>query len=388
MADTSVYASTTDDTRDSEEPTVNARLTLNPAVDAITTWGATRSQLEAILEGMAEGLLVFDAEHREVVYLNRAARTLLGFARDEGKRSLEWYNEQFPLSFPDGSPVPKGERPMSRILQGESFTGLELHFARDGALPRTGSFGGTLVQDSVLLGVLTLQDISARFEAEARFRAAFHASPTPTSIIRLSDARFVDVNARFTELTGFSRDELLGHTLSELNLRIESEKRDLAMERSKVGSMPTLERNLRRKDGTVLRVSSTGEVIVIDGERHLLDTFVDLTEQRRSEEELLQAIEEVMRDTSWFSRGVVEKLTNLRARAQNQEPPAELRELTPRERQVLGLMAQGQDNEQVAAILGISRNTVRNYVAGVYGKLGVSSRAEAVVWARERGITS
>ena len=356
--------------------------------DVITTWGATRSQLEAIVEGMSEGLLVFGADSREVLYLNEAARTLLGFAKEEGKRSLEWYDEQFPLTYPDGSPVPKDERPMSRVLRGESFTGLELHFARDGALPRTGSFGGTLVKDSVVLGVLTLQDISARFEAEARFRAAFHASPTPTSIIHLRDGRFVDVNERFVELTGYSRDELVGHTPEERNLHVETEKRNLAMERSKVGRMPTLERDLRRKDGTTLQVSTTGEVIAIDGELHLLDTFIDLTEQRRTEEQLLQAIEEVMRDTSWFSRGVVEKLTNLKARAQNQPPPVELQELTPRERQVLGAMARGQDNEQIAENLEISRNTVRNYVAGVYGKLGVSSRAEAVVWARERGITS
>ena len=239
-----------------------------------------------------------------------------------------------------------------------------------------------------MLGVLTFREVTARLEAEQRFRAAFHASPTPTSIVRLSDGRFVDVNARFTELTGFERDELLGRDPAEFNLHVETEKRNLALQKGQTGSLPPLERNLRHKDGSQVRVSTVGEIIAIDGETHLLDTFVDLTEQRRSEEALVQAIEEVMRDTSWFSRGVVEKLTNLKARAQSQEPPTELGELTPRERQVLGRVAQGQDNEQIAQDLGITRNTVRNYVAAVYGKLGVSSRAEAVVWARERGIVS
>ena len=94
-----------------------------------------------------------------------------------------------------------------------------------------------------------------------------------------------------------------------------------------------------------------------------------------------------MRDTSWFSRSVVEKLANLKARAQEYDS-VEVQELTRRERQVLGALAQGLNNDQIAESLGISKNTVRNYVAGVYGKLGVSSRAEAVVWARERGIVN
>ena len=45
----------------------------------------------------------------------------------------------------------------------------------------------------------------------------------------------------------------------------------------------------------------------------------------------------------------------------------------------------GARNDQIASELGISYSTVRNYVARLYEKLGVHSRAEAVVWARERG---
>lgn len=44
------------------------------------------------------------------------------------------------------------------------------------------------------------------------------------------------------------------------------------------------------------------------------------------------------------------------------------------------------NNEQIAAELGIVTQTVRNYISALYDKLGVNSRAEAIVWARERGI--
>lgn len=63
-----------------------------------------------------------------------------------------------------------------------------------------------------------------------------------------------------------------------------------------------------------------------------------------------------------------------------------LRELTAREREVLDLVAQGLDNNRIAAALQISEKTARNHVSRVFGKLGVNSRAQAVVVARDAGL--
>lgn len=61
------------------------------------------------------------------------------------------------------------------------------------------------------------------------------------------------------------------------------------------------------------------------------------------------------------------------------------RTLTPRERQLLELLARGLDNLQIAAHLTVSEKTVRNKVSAVFDKLGVGSRAQAIVLAREAG---
>jgi len=61
-------------------------------------------------------------------------------------------------------------------------------------------------------------------------------------------------------------------------------------------------------------------------------------------------------------------------------------ELTARERQVLELLARGLANDEIAARLGISAKTVRNQVSAVFDKLGVSTRAQAIVKAREAGL--
>jgi DNA-binding NarL/FixJ family response regulator len=56
-----------------------------------------------------------------------------------------------------------------------------------------------------------------------------------------------------------------------------------------------------------------------------------------------------------------------------------LNKLTPRERQVLGLMAQGKTNKEIAAVLVTSQGTVKTHVAHIFRKLGVSDRIGAVL---------
>jgi DNA-binding NarL/FixJ family response regulator len=62
--------------------------------------------------------------------------------------------------------------------------------------------------------------------------------------------------------------------------------------------------------------------------------------------------------------------------------------LTPREREVLELLAGGLRNKEIAARLGTSEKTVQFHVANLYGKLGVSSRAEATRAALDRGLVA
>jgi len=59
--------------------------------------------------------------------------------------------------------------------------------------------------------------------------------------------------------------------------------------------------------------------------------------------------------------------------------------LSPREREVLALLAEGLGNAQIAARLSISEKTVRNHVSNLFDKLGVWTRAQAIVFARDRG---
>jgi DNA-binding NarL/FixJ family response regulator len=59
--------------------------------------------------------------------------------------------------------------------------------------------------------------------------------------------------------------------------------------------------------------------------------------------------------------------------------------LTPRQGELVELIAQGLDNAQIAARLGLSEKTVRNHITSIFAKLEVESRSQAIVLARDAG---
>lgn len=62
------------------------------------------------------------------------------------------------------------------------------------------------------------------------------------------------------------------------------------------------------------------------------------------------------------------------------------RALSPREREILARIAQGRTNIEIGKQLFISEKTVRNHVTRILDKLGVRSRAQAIVLAKDRGL--
>jgi DNA-binding NarL/FixJ family response regulator len=78
--------------------------------------------------------------------------------------------------------------------------------------------------------------------------------------------------------------------------------------------------------------------------------------------------------------GAMVELSRLRSGAREDGPAAGL---SMRERQVLGLVATGKTNRQIASQLGISEHTVARHVSGIFSKIGVSSRTAAGAFAFE-----
>ena len=98
----------------------------------------------------------------------------------------------------------------------------------------------------------------------------------------------------------------------------------------------------------------------------------------RAAQDVVDAIRTVAEGGSLFTPRSIAQLLNSR-----REVEAQLERLTPREKEVLRLMAEGTSSREIAHRLGISYTTVRTHIRSLGSKLGVHSKLEAIVKARE-----
>lgn len=105
-----------------------------------------------------------------------------------------------------------------------------------------------------------------------------------------------------------------------------------------------------------------------------------------SRQELLTAVRQVLRGESILNGALAARaLQRLTHDPASYDGPAPER-LTPREREVLQLLAQGQTNREIAGQLSVSVGTVKIHVEHIIAKLGVSDRTQAAVRALESGL--
>jgi PAS domain S-box-containing protein/excisionase family DNA binding protein len=126
------------------------------------------------------------------------------------------------------------------------------------------------------------------------FVKVFDATPLPISISTLVEGILLDVNASLLQLTGYAREEIIGHTTGEINIYSHPEDRqrirELLLAR---GAIRDLEINFRLKSGEVRTGQLSAEIIEFNGERCVLATVTDITERRKLERAVQARAEEL-----------------------------------------------------------------------------------------------
>jgi PAS domain S-box-containing protein len=474
------------------------------------------THLEQLMAGLTAGVILVDPSG-VLINANAAALRMHGVADLAGLgATADDYCQRFCLRFRNHHRLAKREYPIMRMLAGESFPDLVVEVAPVGQNePRWTHEVHDVVMDEdggdPDCLALVIQDVSERYDAEARFEAMFQANPAPALILRLSDQRFIRVNAGFAELCGCPRQAVEGKHLRDLDIlagaterrahiserlaaaetipQVEAElplpdgstrlvvlagqpievadqrcmlftfadleprrqaetalrssehrastmfrlapvamavtshpenlvvevneaferltghgaaeligravddvqlwhdadlRRTTEAEIARRGGIRTCDVRVMPKEGEPVECLVSAEAIDVRGERCVLWLYQDVTARRHSEIELVEAIEAVMKDASWFSRSIMDKLATLRSG--NPATMSASVELSGREREVLELLCVGLDDKAIASTLGLSGNTVRNHVSRLYARIGVNRRSAAVIWARERGI--
>lgn len=99
-------------------------------------------------------------------------------------------------------------------------------------------------------------------------------------------------------------------------------------------------------------------------------------------EELAQAIRAAHKGYTQLGPGLFQKTFNpRRPPATTAGPPPELAELTPREREVMSLIATGASNREIAETLYITEKTVKNHVSSILSRLNLRDRTQIAVFA-------
>ena len=133
---------------------------------------------------------------------------------------------------------------------------------------------------------------AALAESEARFSAAFQASPAFLGIMRASDEKYVLANDAFVNWLGFSQEEVLGRTCIELGLWENLEERDQVLEDMRaLGSIRQRECRWKNRDGETFTILLSAETIKLNDTPHMLSMAMDITQRKRAEEELIITLE-------------------------------------------------------------------------------------------------
>ncbi len=241
----------------------------------------------ALLAQEARDIILVVGRDGRILEANRAASTTYGYSP----------KELLALTIHDLR-APETHSLTARQMARADAAGIlfeTMHRRKDGsAFPvEVSSRGIQWGRRRVLLSIV--RDITERVEAqqalrlsEARFGAAFRASPDGIAITTLADGRVIEVNESGLRLLGYARDEVIGRTVEELRIWIHPEDRArlFVPPLQDHGAVRGLEVELRPKVGKPVVVLASAETLDIGGEHCLLTVLHDITKRKRAEKAL------------------------------------------------------------------------------------------------------
>lgn len=257
---------------------------------------------------------------------------------------------------------------------GELFDGKVHHsewrFRRKDGSIFIGEVAGRALPDGRLQGIV--RDITERKraehalrESEERFAKAFNASPLALTISSLATGKLLEVNQTFVDVTGYSRDEAIGHTTVELGLWANIDDRKKEMERVlQTGNVRNSEYVFRRRNGDEVVGLLSAERIELGSEPCALTVIQDITERKHNELAIAQQNKRLA--VLWEAAGVLLK---------TEDPDPMLRGLFEKIRDSLGLdvyfnfmVDETRDELRLVSCAGIDDATAQSISQLAYGK--------------------
>jgi PAS domain S-box-containing protein len=178
-----------------------------------------------------------------------------------------------------------------------------------------GVFAIIVLQALLIAGLLFQRTKSARAsrrlaESEERFAKAFKANPQPMALSTLDEGRYVDVNQSFVEMSGYSRDELIGRTSVDLSIFATQEERTKLFLRPllETGTSRNFETSFRTRSGDFRQLLSSAELIDLGGRKCIVVASTDITERKQAEQQLTELTGRLLRTQDDERRHIAREL--------------------------------------------------------------------------------
>ena len=127
-------------------------------------------------------------------------------------------------------------------------------------------------------------------QSEERFSKAFRANPQPMSLTTVAEGRYVDVNESFLSMSGYAREDVIGHTSLELEIwETPDHRAEFISQLREKGALRNIEAKFRIKDGSLRLLLSSAERLELGGEECLLVASSDITERMAAQEALAES---------------------------------------------------------------------------------------------------
>lgn len=149
-------------------------------------------------------------------------------------------------------------------------------------------------------------------ESEERFSIAFKASPAPLVISEIETGLFIDVNNRWVEMLGFSREEQIGKTSKEVGIWRNPPERDRIIQKVlKKGFFKDEYIEFKTKTGETILALWSAETIMHSGKKLMLSMIHDITARVKAENELLRLKEKLEVEVEEKTRELRERIAEL-----------------------------------------------------------------------------
>ncbi len=255
----------------------------------------SEENFRTFFETLDDLIFIADRDGR-ILFTNQAALKKLGYSREE-------FQQMHLLSVHPERTRAEAERLFEEICRGQRHSCPLPLITKNGRLmhaeTRTwlGRWGGI----DCVYGIT--KDLTQQQAALDKFNKIFESTPAPMALHSMDTRKLTEVNSAFLKKLGYTREEIIGKTATELGVFVHVKQQQAAVEQLRLtGRLADFEMKVKAKDGTILDGIFYGEVIENPEGPSALTLMMDITERKQMEKALQESEDKLA--------GIVDSITD------------------------------------------------------------------------------